>query len=314
VRVFGDCGDKKFDPNVPFKLVPTVLVRATLHADSITPQPFNTQPRINPTGFVNVDTGVSKIKYPATAAIHMNATVDVVSGGAGGARAIERVFAGWVNNVVADVDWLGSYQNVHSLRAVFATNDGTGPVVEEHGIFQPGDRPELVKPAVSDTAPLLDAGWPNAGTGGGTATLSNARIVRFPNLPFLGERWFVQAVDSPGTGFPLLHPVFSTAANPVRLQGILFELHFSAHLCLWTNRSGNVGDVAERSYGVLRSYKWDMRGVWSIDAANKPIVVTPMAITISGGVTRDPLARPNSAGCEVCSPAALSLIRRDGSI
>jgi hypothetical protein len=311
VRVFGDCGNQTFDANGPFKLVPMVLVQATMQADASTTHPAITPlPTIadGPRPYVQVDTGTFDIDHPETAAIHMSATVDVVSGGPNGRRLIDGIFAGWVNVVVADLDWLASYQNAHSIHTVFATNDGTGPGLGRSHIFQPGDVPNLVAP------PLLDTGRPTPGTGGATATLGRSRIQSRTNRP-LGQRWIVEAVDSPSTPrFPLLHPVFSTAAHPVRLQGIHFEIHFRANLCLWTNRSGNVGDVAERSYGVLRSYKWDMLGVWSIDAANNITVVTPMSIPISGGATKDPLAKPKDTACEVCPPTALSLIRYDGSL
>jgi hypothetical protein len=318
IRVFGDCGDQKFAANLPFKLVPTVLVRATLDADASTPHPENTPlPKIvgGPTGSVRVETGTFLIDNPSTAAIHMSATVDVVSGGIDGRRLIERVFAGWVNEIVADIDWVGGYQDVHSINKVFATDSGTGPF----GMFRPGDHPNLVKPRVSDTAPLLDTGRiPNAGTGGDTATLSTSRI-RPPRRDLsLGQQWVVEAVDSPAPSpdrhYFLLHPVFSTTAHPVRLQTILFEIHFRAHLCLWTNRSGNVrGGVAERRYGVLHSYKWDMSGKWSIDG-NTVKVVRPMSVTISGRVKKDPLVNPKDARCEVCAPPALPLIKVDGRL
>jgi hypothetical protein len=68
VRVFGDCGDQKFDPSVPFKLVPTVLVRATLHGvDASTTHPENTNNTlptivIGPINFVDVETGTFDIE------------------------------------------------------------------------------------------------------------------------------------------------------------------------------------------------------------------------------------------------------------
>jgi glycosyltransferase involved in cell wall biosynthesis len=301
VRAFGDCGNKTFDANGPFKLIPTVLVQATLQTDASTTNPANTVASIVGGTQFSVQTGNFDINNPGTAAIHMSATIDVVSGGAAGRRLIAGVLGGYVNDVRANINWLGSYSAGHAISTVFATNVGTGP----GGIFRPGDVPNLVAP------PLLDTGRANPGTGGDTATLTRSRIRSRTNQP-LGERWIVESVDSPGTSYPLLHPVFSTPAAPVRLESFHFELHFSANLCLWTNRSGTVGDLAERSYGVLRSYNWDMLAEWNIDAANNITVVTAMSISISGGVTRSPLARPNSAACEVCLPTALSLLREDG--
>jgi hypothetical protein len=320
VRVFGDCGNQKFDANGPFKLMPTVLVRAKLQTGATETHPGNTHLPVivgGPTGRVRVVTGGFDIRNPSKAAIHHSATVDVVSGGPVGRLLIERVFAGWVQDLVADLDWVGSYSGAHSIRTMFAHNTGTGPFE----IFRAGDHPDLVQPPVTDTKPLLDTGRANAGTGGRTATLSTSRIRPPPEDLNLGQRWIVEAVDSPGDGdkplsdgfFFLLDPVFSTAAHPVRLQAIHFEAHFRANLCLWTNRSGNIGGVAEHSYGVLHSYKWDMLGDWSIDANNK-ITGGPMSVSLVAGLPNDPLVKPSDASCEVCAPTALNLLRRDGSI
>ena len=119
----------------------------------------------------------------------------------------------------------------------------------------------------------------------------------------------------PKTGFSFSSTRYSAPPRTLFVsRGILFKIPFRANLCLWTNRSGNVGDVAERSYGVLRSYKWDMLGVWSIDAANNITVVTPMSIPISLGAalrkTRSlsRRTRPVRSG----PPTALSLVRHDG--
>jgi len=111
----------------------------------------------------------------------------------------------------------------------------------------------------------------------------------------------IEAVDSPHWSYiPLLHPLFAATVPPVRLYKVHFELQFSVHLCLWTNRSGASGDPAERSYGVLRSYNWTILGEWNIDASNNITVVTPMSVTISGGITHNPLAKPKVANCQVC--------------
>jgi hypothetical protein len=334
VRAYGDCGDQKFDANAPFKLVPAVLVQATLQRDATEAHPRNLA-EIDQTGtFVNVDSGIAQkivrdsageliFDNPSLAAFHHKAYVHVVSGGEKGRLLIEHVYAGWVQDIVADVDWFGSYtaeglSNAHSFTTVFATNDGTGPVGtvdiygKKHRIFLPGEVPNLVATPLLDTLRLK-----NPGTGGVRATMLNSLppLRRPPpkdgDLKDLGELWIVQSVDSPGTQFPLLHPVFTTAAHPVRLEGIHFELHFRANLCLWTNRSGAVGGVAENSYGVLHSFNWDMHAVWSIDAANKPPTVrSEMSIPISGRVTRnDALAKPKNAACEVYGPAGLALLR-----
>jgi hypothetical protein len=310
VRAFADCGDQKFAANGPFKLVPTVLVQATLQVDASESRAFiaqTTKPSIVDGTLFLVDTGTGPLSLadPSTAAIHMLAFVKVVSGGPEGRLLIERVFAGWVNNQRAEND-SGSYTGGHSIQTVFATNSGTGP----RGLFKPGDQPQLVAPPVSDTAPLLDTTF--TGKGGDTATVDPSLLPNDRENLNPGQRLKVEAVVSPASLFyPLLHPV-STVLAPVILQSFHFEQRFTANLCLWTNRSDLFGDVADHSYGVLHSYDWDMHGAWSIDADNNITVDIPMEVTISPKLTYDPLARPNSVSCEVCAPIALDLKRLDG--
>jgi hypothetical protein len=289
--------------------VPTVLVRATLENDVSMTNPDiarQTKAIIVDTDFHVITGGILDLDHPSTAAIFMQAIVDVVSGGDKGRRLIEKVFAGWVNNERADKT-IGSYAAGHSVQTVFATNVGTGP----RGMFQPGDQPQLIAPPVSDAAPLLDT--LETGTGGASATVVPSRIRPNPTNLDLGQRWVVEAVVNPGSFYPLLHPV-STPATPIRLQGFHFEQNFTANLCLWTNRNvrADISDVAERSYGVLCSYEWDMNGAWSIDAANNVMVITPMSATISRRRTKDPLATPKDAFCEVCAPTSVDLNRVDG--
>ena len=105
VRVFADCTNSHvFDPGSAFRLLPTVLVDATLNADNtvtstatppITPAVAGSNVRINTGTFniANVRSGVD------TAAIYMNAAVDVKSGGPDGRRLLDCVFAGWINNL-----------------------------------------------------------------------------------------------------------------------------------------------------------------------------------------------------------------------
>jgi len=83
VRVCGDCGNRKFDGSGPFKLVPTVLVQATLESDvSMTNPDIARQMKA-----IIVDTDFQVIPlpldfdHPSLAAIYMQAFVNVVSGG-----------------------------------------------------------------------------------------------------------------------------------------------------------------------------------------------------------------------------------------
>lgn len=302
VRAFGDChGNGTFHDGAPFVLLPVVMVRPTLVADNSATHVGHIAPSIGGGNF-RLRTGSFNIAVPGTEAIHMNATVDVVSGGPNGQRLLDRVFAGWINNESQNENIRGTYAGGHSRFSIFASNhaSATGP----GRTFLPGDpAPVLVAP------PLLDSGRLGAGTGGDSATLTRSRIRSRANRP-LGQRWIVEAVDSPGDQAPLVHPAHGT-----RLTRYHFELVFSAFLSFWTNQSGSsgaTGHPVDRIYAVVRSYNWRMRGEWTIDAANNITVATPMSVTISNQQTHNPPQENHNANCEVRPPTGLSLLANDG--
>jgi hypothetical protein len=101
------------------------------------------------------------------------------------------------------------------------------------------------------------------------------------------------------------------AGEPDRAAEQMEMVGFFPPLVTWLRQQRR--GVAEHSYGVLRSYKWDMLGDWSIDANNK-ITGGPMSVTFVAELPNDPLVKPRDASCEVCAPTGLDLIRRDGSI
>jgi hypothetical protein len=129
-----------------------------------------------------------------------------------------------------------------------------------------------------------------------------------PDNPFLdsptnlnvGQERIEEALDSPYFNTPLV--LFGTS----RLREVYIEMHFSAHLCLWTNRSGTRKDVAERSYGVLLSFDWHVLGEWKIDNDNNITVVKKLLDSppISGAFTHVPLLKPDAAKCEIYPPTA----------
>ncbi|MDH5180273.1 MAG: hypothetical protein OEZ39_08100 [Gammaproteobacteria bacterium] len=304
IRAFGDCsGINKFRDGAPFLLMPIVMVRPTLVADNSVTHVGHVVGGVGGGSF-GVRTGSFNIGAPATEAIHMNATVDVVSGGADGRRLLDRVFAGWINNESQNENIIGNYNGGHSRFSIFASNGGVATGAG-HTFLPANPAPVLVAP------PLLDSGRPSAGTGGDTATLTSSRIRSRTNRP-QGQRWIVEAIDSPGDSAPLIHPAHAT-----RLNRYHFELFFSAYLSFWTNKSGVStanADPANRVYAVLRSYNWRMQGEWTINHANIVSVATPMSVTISGQSTHNPLQENHNAACEVRPPTGLSLLANDGRV
>lgn len=330
IRPFVDCnGNGQFDHNIdrePFIIMNLVLVRVTLNQDNSLPHNnFNVAQATTPAGApiagsIFVSSGAFNIANPATAAIHMNAQADVVGGGDDGTRGLDRVFAGWVNNESANEDIIGTFRDTSVAPAVnrlstsvFASNAAAATGAGLTGrAFIPGNPAPALEPP-----PLLDTGRGNPGSGGDTACLTRSRIrtrtnLRTPLAPAaVGQRFLVEAVDSPGDGDGPNHPGFP-AAQLVRFR---FGLDFSAFLCFWTNItavSGATGDPADRLYSALRQINWRMRGEWTVNPATGAIAqVTAPSVQITGSTTFNPLAAAVSVPVEVRPPTGLSLLARD---
>jgi hypothetical protein len=322
IRPFVDCnanntfeGDDASGTRIdrePFIIMNLVLVDVALHADDSVARSANLVGTSDGAGGIRVSGGSFDIATPALAAIHMNARANLIGGGGDGRRGLGVVFAGWVNNESANEDIAGTFNDTGVAPAVnrrsftvFASNgagatgaSGTTPV------FLPGDpAPVLVAP------PLLDTGRGTPGTGGDTATLTRSRIRTRTNLA-VGQRWLIEAVDSPGDGDSATHPGFATA----RLVRFRFHLDFRAYLCFWTNTSGASGasaHAANRLYSVLRQYTWSMRAEWTLNAAGALTNVTAPSVAISGRVTHSPAARASATTLEVRHPTGLNLLARD---
>lgn len=306
VRAFVDCdGDGAFGKCDPFKVLQVVLVEPRFVADNSATHTGHIAPVVDATDF-SISTGNFDIANPGTEAIHMNVTVDVVSGGAAGRRLLECVFAGWVNNERANENIRGSYAGGHARFSVFANNRAAarGP----GRTFLPGDPAPAIEPA-----PFLDTGRrPQAarGTGGNMATLTSSRVRTKTNRA-VGQRWIVEAIDSPGDHAPLSHPAFGT-----RLERFHFELAFSGNLSFWTNNTqaeGATGDPCDRVYAAVRTFDWDMLGEWTVSAAGAIAVVTPMSVTRAGETTHNPAQENDAAGVEVRAPSGLDMLANDAT-
>ncbi|WP_344249476.1 peptidoglycan-binding protein [Isoptericola hypogeus] len=288
-----------------------VLGRATLSLDSsvATAANFAVTPAAN--NGIQVRSGVFSIAAPGTAAIHLVAQVDVVTGGAVGRRDVTRFFGSWTNGIIDATSFSPTFTDpttapptVHPAPFVFASNGGaaTGP----GGELQPGDpAPAILAP------PLLDTGRVGGGSGGETSSLTSSRI-RPPRAPqALGERWIVEAVDSPGITIDGRHPVVAAA----RVTRFVLRIRFDAHLTLWTNAtaaSGATGDPADRLYAVVERVVWSLDGTWTIDPATGAIaVVAPPASTITARTPLTPAVAAAATGVEVRPPTALNTLVQD---
>lgn len=317
VRPFVDCnGNGRFDHKIdrePNMVLNLVLGRVTLRQDNSVARSANFAVTPVAGGGISVTSGAFAIATPNTAAIHMNAQVDVVTGGANGRRAIGNFFGGWINNEVAPETIEGTYTDatvtpnrVLRTPSLFASNATAASLPTQTGrAFAPTDP----APAIL-AVPLLDSGQIGAGAGGNSAALTRSRIRNRTNQA-LGERWIVEAVDSPGDGDAGTHPRVAAA----RLTAFNFGLTFGAFLAVWTNSSGASGATvhpANRTYAVLRRVNWTQNGRWTITPATGAItqVVAPTT-AIPSTVTTSPAVAAATTGVEVRPPVATDSIARD---
>jgi hypothetical protein len=185
---------------------------------------------------------------------------------------------------------------------VFASN------APADGVFRPaGAAPALVLP------PILDTGrQPVRGRGGISSTLTESRI-RPPRTDRpLGQRWIVEAVDSPGIDFGAgAHPVVAAA----QLTQLLIRIRFDATLTLWTNDTADPGPSdhpASRLYGALIRVNWSLDGRWTINPATGAVAVaTAPTSVITARAPSSPAIAATTSGVEVRFPAGLDLIGTD---
>jgi len=316
-------GNGSFDRGIdtePFMILPLVLVRVTQNQDNSAAQNnFQVAPATdaanNPIpGTISVTSGTFDIAHPGNAALFFSVRADVVGGGGDGLRGVDRVFAGWVNNETAAEDVAGTFNDssvappvVHRSFSIFASNRAaaTGGTATSP-VFVPGNpAPALVAP------PLLDTGrQPSPGIGGDSACLTRSQITSRNNLA-LGQRFLIEAVDSPGDGDGPTDPGFPAA----QLVGFRLGLTFGAFLCFWTNLaavSGPTADPANRLYSVLTQLAWQIRGEWSINPATGAIVVvTAPSVQITARSPSTPATAASRTTAEVRSPTGLGLLARD---
>jgi hypothetical protein len=299
----------------PFILMNLVLVRVTLDSDDVQVH----QTLVGATdgaGGIQTSSGPNpfNINTPNLHAIHQNALCTLIGGGRKGRLGVDSIFAGWINNMTADLTWRGTFRdpanppdNISAHH--FATN---GPPPH---VFLPPPPPAGVGPAIPAIPPLiLDTGRGGGGTGGDSACLGRSRIRGArDNTLALGQRIRVEAVDAPGVGMEGAHPAFP-AANMIRFD---FALRFRSFLSFWANNgtppsSARTGDTAERLYNVLLEAPWTMDGSWDVNPGTGAVTVhTAGAVGLPGNVKHSPAVSAATTAVEVRAPRALDMIVTD---
>jgi hypothetical protein len=289
----------------PYIVMNLVLAHIELDVDNSRTNPLNFTGVTDGANGIALNSGDFNIATPATNGIYMNARIIVVGGGPDGKLAVNRVFAGWVNNIPS-IDVVGTFVDSsvpppvnHRSRRVFVSNQAAGPFVP--GGAAPAHR----------RLPLLDVGPAHApeGTGGETATLTRSRIrARRDRTPDPGQFFLVESVDCPRLPEQGTHLGFPAA----QLTHYRFRLNFRVALCVWTGTLGASAIAANRLYSVVQEYDWKMRADWNITPATGAVTLAGAAsITISNVSTHTPADPVQGGDVEVRFPTALNSLTND---
>jgi len=324
----------------PFILLGVVLVRAQSFRNDSRAQPGNiifTPPAPTSATGVRFQSGLFVSSTPgvpnqAVAAVHMNAVITLIGGGRGGQLGLDRVFAGWVNNITA----------LDAATELVAPAAGASPAVTHREIRKfhenqisaavppltltfipaavpapPGLVNSTTAAPIDTTFPILDTSpFGSEGTGGNTAVgtegVQGGAIASAPaGVLALGARRRVQMFDSPGTSARTAHRVF-----PGALTSFKFNVDFRADLCLWTNMSAvatPTNDPACRLYVSVWFNRWNVRCRVTFNAAGAG-TIADKDVTITPENTADhvrlatPITKP---GVEVRFPVALRIFGND---
>jgi hypothetical protein len=142
-------------------------------------------------------------------------------------------------------------------------------------IFLPGGTPPLLW-----ALPLLD-GPLTAGGGGSTSGMPDSGQTFIQALAY-GNRYQIEAVDSPAAPYPNFHPAFENALTQFQMV-----IGFQAYLLVWasSNDAGAATNtIADRTYSLLASQPWSISAIYSVSGSG---VITDVGTPT---VTLDPNA------------------------
>jgi hypothetical protein len=211
--------------------------------------------------------------------IEMRGTVDLVGGGADGKRGLDRIGAGWVNNIVHD-----------NAGAVYA---GGGTAGAAQALYLMNATPV----EVSEAKPLLDKA-PKKVLVGKEIFLSESQT-RDGAILALGKQLIVETIDAPQTSWDITNPT-----NPaLKIRQISQLTKFRGYLTLFT------ASVPEL-YGVLLEKHWNFEADYYVDESGPVTSPAPKkvaTVSVVNSVTHAPLATAAAIGIEVRTPTGLTL-------
>lgn len=296
----------------PYAVMNLVLAHVEFAGDCSRTYPANFTGSPDGHGGIHVYSGDFNIRKRYKNAINMAAKIIVVGGGPKGKLGVNRVYAGWVQNL-SSMEVVGTFVNPGKpprySRHVVVSNRGAGP-------FYGGARAANLK------LPLLDVSTADPyrdpqGTGGLTATGSPTRSWRKDRTHDPGQFFWVELVDCPSLPQRGWH-LDDFQAELTRYQ---HWLDFRVALCVWTGTWRASATAANRLYSVVWEYTWKMRAEWNITppgAAHPKGAVAPVkapSIRISNELYHLPSAGPvEGEDIEVRFPIALESLSTDYTV
>jgi len=241
-----------------------------------------------------------------TVGILMQAQVDIIGGGKGGRRGVDRVVLGWLNNLLR-LNIQGTYAGKKLVVARMSEVD-IDPSRTDFSITDAYLKQfPAIRPPVNAATPLLDTTRDDPGTGGSTIFLKNTFETDKNDLT-LGQQRKVFAVDSPNVFLPLRHPKFT--GN--RLEVITYELDFQAWLVAFAgNNKAEPSEPGASLYVTVQQVPWNT--VANFDIAwpdgdppnNDPKVTAKAQNTIATGkiVNHSPAIPLEKVNAESCPPS-----------
>jgi hypothetical protein len=233
------------------------------------------------------------------------------------------VFAGWINNMTADLDWRANYVDATTVPPTPHHTEmhfDTPPPF----LLVPPAAPVValaVPPNILDTGHDVGGDGVAGGTGGESACL-RSNTQRAPTNLAVGLTQRIEAVDSPAPAFAIQHD----GAPAALMTSVHDRLAFRAFLCLWTSNgpapapsSLPVNAPGERLYVCLLEVPWRSTGDWNV---NVNVVAGTVTITAPGAapathsgpnVKHSPAAAAAVTAVDVRRPAALRLIVTDAT-
>ncbi|PRP91449.1 hypothetical protein ENSA5_55660 [Enhygromyxa salina] len=233
-----------------------------------------------------------------SAPVRLQTKIRLIGGGVDGRRGLDKVSAGWINNIRSD-----------STGASYITTDGSGdtwtlrsiPLQRDAG----GAAYARLNPQPSDTAPVVDKSAPagvmthwTARHGVLTVAQPNAQdaLSLHAKTKPIGAHCWIQAEDAPSQGWDIHPPTL----GHFDIDRVWLRTKFTAYLCVWTHS-------APCLIGVAEELPWELEAEYNVNLAGRrgraPTKMHVFALAKTKHVT---LVSAVETDLEWCPPGSLS--------